>query len=164
VEQKGTPKKRHAARWEKAFLAVFSRTGNVLKACKYAKVGRTNVYRARQNFPDFAAAWETAHEQAMDYLEQEAWRRATRGVKRRRSVYSKGEKIAEEVVTEFSDTLLIFLLKGGRPGKYKDRHVHEHGGPESGPVQVKFINVIEPTGISDEEARQRIGNGEGRPS
>lgn len=31
-----------------------------------------------------------------------------------------------EVETKYSDTLLIFLLKGARPDKYAERHKHDH--------------------------------------
>jgi hypothetical protein len=34
---------------------------------------------------------------------------------------------------EYSDTLLIFLLKGIRPEKYRERF--EHSGPEGGPIE-----------------------------
>ncbi|MBX6773030.1 MAG: hypothetical protein IRY83_14975 [Chloroflexi bacterium] len=64
----------------------------------------------------------------MDALEAEAWRRAVDGVER--PVYQNGQRVG--AVREYSDTLLIFLLKGGRPQKYRERY--ELSGPQSQPL------------------------------
>jgi hypothetical protein len=37
---------------------------------------------------------------------------------------------------EYSDTLLIFLLKARRPAKYRERTIAEHGGAGRGPIVV----------------------------
>jgi hypothetical protein len=58
-----------------------------------------------------------AYEQAGERLEQEARRRAVEGTKK--NVYYQGEPCG--VNTEYSDTLLIFLLKGAKPEKYAER-------------------------------------------
>ena len=55
---------------------------------------------------------------AADQLEHEAIRRAVDGVDR--PVFFKGRQIA--MLKEYSDTLLIFMLKGLRPEKYKERY------------------------------------------
>ena len=49
-------------------------------------------------------------------LEPEAIRRAVEGVEK--PVYQGGELVG--YVREYSDTLLIFLLKGGKPHKYRE--------------------------------------------
>ena len=51
-------------------------------------------------------------------LEREARRRAVEGVEEPVGFY-KGEPSA--YVRKYSDTLLIFLMKGARPDKYRDR-------------------------------------------
>jgi hypothetical protein len=104
-----TPEKRRPAVWEAGFLRALARRGVVSDACRAARVDRTTAYDARRNHPDFAAAWAAALEEAMDALELEAVRRATRRARP-------------------SDTLLIFLLKGGRPQKYRERIDHRHTG------------------------------------
>ncbi len=58
-------------------------------------------------------------------LEAEARRRAVEGV--RKPVYCRGEIVG--TVKEYSDTLLIFLMKGARPEKYRDNVRVERTGP-----------------------------------
>lgn len=92
----GTPKKT----WQELFLGKLRTSGNVSLACKAARVGRTTAYRQREDDQQFAAAWATALEDAADALEAVAWKRASTGQ---------------------SDTLLIFLLKGLKPEKFRER-------------------------------------------
>lgn len=82
---------------------------NVSKACKAAAIGRTLAYQWKREDPEFAQEWEDAYQNAVDGLEQSAWQRAQRR-------------------KDPSDTLLIFLLKGHRPERYKDRAQVEHMG------------------------------------
>jgi hypothetical protein len=65
----------------------------------------------------YAAEFADAHEHACDSLEVEARWRATDGVDE--PVFYKGEVCG--TVRRYSDTQLIFLLKGAMPEKYKDR-------------------------------------------
>ena len=74
--------------------------------------------------------------------EDEAVRRAHDGVDE--PVFYQGKACG--VVRKYSDTLLIFLLKGRRPEKYRDRPSHAVGVPDDGPVTFK---VIIP-GVTDE--------------
>jgi hypothetical protein len=62
--------------------------------------------------------------------EAEAWRRAVEGVER--PIVSGGKVVT--TVREYSDALLIFLLKGRRPAKYARFEVTGAGG---GPVMVQ---------------------------
>ncbi len=105
-----TPKK-------EKFIAALRACGNVSQAAKSAGIGRKTAYRWRDDDKDFADQWNDAVDEAGDVLEKEAWRRATKGV--RRPVYQGGKRAG--YVQEYSDTLLIFLLKGAKPDKYKDR-------------------------------------------
>jgi len=99
------------------FLKSLSRYGNVLRAAKAAKVGRSTVYEWREEDEDFAAAWDRALEDAADNLEAEAYRRAVTGTLK--GVYYQGERIDTE--RQYSDALLTLLLKANRPQKFKDR-------------------------------------------
>lgn len=103
--------------WEKAFLAQLRLTGVVTKACDMAKVTRQTVYDRRNNDPEFAKAWDEAREMAADRLEQEAIRRAVDGVNK--PVFFQGEIVGFE--KEYSDTLLVLLLKAHKPDKYRER-------------------------------------------
>lgn len=99
------------------FLRELARVGIVGAACKKAQVGRTTAYKTRDEDAEFAAAWAAALDDAADDMETEAWRRGKAGVLK--PVYQGGKKVGS--VREYSDTLLIFMLKGTRPEKYRDR-------------------------------------------
>lgn len=115
-----TPKKD----WKPAFLRELARTGNVSLSADKAKISRPAAYAARESDPGFAAAWKDAVETSVEYLEGEARRRAYEGTQR--PVYQGGKLVGK--VREYSDTLLIFLLKAHRPEKYRDRQQVEHTG------------------------------------
>lgn len=115
-----------------AFLAAFSECGNVSVACKASKVGRTTVYQWLKE-PAFIESFHEMEGRAVKVLEDEAVRRAVNGVSRPVLYQGKPVKINGKnlIEYEYSDTLLIFLLKGLRPGRYRDQvqHVGEGGGP-----------------------------------
>lgn len=104
------------------FLAALTAAGNVSEACQAAGIGRTAAYAWRAADAEFAAAWDGALEEAADRMEREAFRRAVEGVEK--PVFgSLGQGLGSgEVgrVREYSDTLLIFLLKAARPEKYRE--------------------------------------------
>jgi hypothetical protein len=116
--------------WGPAFLAAFEQTGMVTKACEVADVGRRTVYDRRQRDEDFAIAWHEVEERTTEILEREAFRRAAAGVQR--PVLHKGEQVTIDGEPlwerEFSDTLLIFLLKARRPEIYRENVKVDHGG------------------------------------
>ena len=99
--KKLTPKRRNkgSADWSAAFLASLREDANVREACKAADVSRPTAYARRSTDPGFAAAWQSALDDAVDALEKAAVTRAR----------------------ESSDTLLIFLLKCHRPAVYRDK-------------------------------------------
>jgi len=110
AELRSHPKKR-------AFLAAYSETGNIRLACQAAQIGRSSHYRWLDD-PDYAEEFEQAKKDAVDVLEAEARRRAVEGWEEPVGWY-KGE--AGGTVRRYSDTLLIFLLKGAAPQKYRER-------------------------------------------
>ncbi len=61
-----------------------------------------------------------------DLLEDEAVRRAKDGVEE--PVYQGGKLVGH--VQKYSDTLLIFLLKGAKPEKFRERSQHEFSGED----------------------------------
>lgn len=119
--QKSTPYK--PAVWEAA-LRVLARRGIVTSACEAADIDRGTAYDRRNNYPEFKVLWEEAEKKAADFLEETAWKRATDGTEK--PVWYKGEQVGTEL--EYSDTLLIFLLKGNKPEKFKERTETEHSG------------------------------------
>jgi hypothetical protein len=91
------------------------------------------VYRRRDEDPDFAVEWDRAKQIGAEALEDEANRRAYDGWDE--PLAEKG-RLTGHVVRKFSDTLLIFLLKGAKPDKYKDRVQSEVSGPQGKPIEV----------------------------
>lgn len=113
-----TPKKRRVAKWEKAFITSLCLYGVVSKACEAASISRSVVYENRESHEDFAQAWAEALEIAADVMELEVRRRAVDGVEE--PVYQGGKEVG--TIRRYSDTLLMFLLKGTRPEKFRERH------------------------------------------
>lgn len=105
--------------------------GNVSRACAAINISRQSFYELRKRDESFAAAWEEAVEYGLDELEQEARRRALHGTEK--PVFYRGAECG--VIREYSDTLMIFLLKGGRPEKYRERVEH------AGHVGVTVVRV-----------------------
>lgn len=165
--RKITPKKRLTThRWVGPFLAAFSLTGNVSESARIAKVERNRVYAYMRESTDFAEAFATAQEEADDILEREARRRAVEGVDE--PVIHQGElcgvwvdkdgktvsqdtpdaKLIPLTVKKYSDTLLIFLLKGQRPGKFRDNVKHEHSGPDGKPIEtIQLVTAVKPSDV-----------------
>jgi hypothetical protein len=79
---------------------------SVTAAAEGIGISRAALYKARDHDPEFGALWDEAVESGTDALEDEAVKRAKNS----------------------SDTLLIFLLKGRRPEKFKERFAAEHSG------------------------------------
>lgn len=129
-----SPRSEHRRTRKKAratFLEAVTLGLTVVQACQEAGVGRTTVYDWRDSDPEFAAAWDVAYDRGTDALEAEAQRRAFDGVVK--PVTVAGER---EEVREYSDTLLIFLMKGRKPQRFRDNHKVELTG-EVGPVKVE---------------------------
>ena len=102
---------------KKRWLEAFSISGNVWKACEDTGCSRTAVYYWQEHDDKFAMEYRIAAEKATERLEEEARRRASDGVEK--PVYQGGKLVG--TVYEYSDTLLMFLLKARKPEKYKDR-------------------------------------------
>ncbi len=124
-----------SAKKRQAFLTALAETANVLRSSEIARIARRTVYDWKSADSEFADAWERALDIGTDALEDEAVRRAHDGVDE--PVFYRGKACG--VVRKYSDTLLIFLLKGRRPERYRDRPSHSTGVPDDGPVTFKVI-------------------------
>jgi hypothetical protein len=109
------------------FLDSFLDTANVSRSCTVAGIHRQTHYDWMRDDPEYAVAFREAEEHAADLLEAEARRRAIEGVEEPAGWY-QGKPGG--TVTRYSDTLLIFLLKGARPEKYRERIEHTGAGGE----------------------------------
>ncbi len=112
--------------WPDKFLASYRKCGNITKAAKATRVDRSTVYARRESDPEFEKAMLAAQEEAVDLLEEEARRRAADGSVK--PVFYQGKQVA--TVREYSDTLLIVLLKANRPEKYRERADITSGGEQ----------------------------------
>ncbi len=140
-----TPKKAltRRKRWRKVFLRELARRGIVRDAARAAGVSTQHPYKERERHPEFAAAWERSLNRAADRLEREAWRRSTEGLVRKKFTKDGDPVIDPETgqqyfEREYSDTLLIFMLKGIRPQKYRDNHHLTGDGTATAPSMVIF--------------------------
>jgi hypothetical protein len=87
---------------KRAFLIAFAGVGVIKQAAEAAGISRQSHFDWMGKDAIYAAAFARAGDAATDSLEAEARRRAFEG----------------------SDTLLIFMLKGALPGKYRERYEH----------------------------------------
>jgi hypothetical protein len=117
--------------WHGTFLTLLAETGNITLAARGAGVDRGTAYDHKHLFPEFSEAWEMAIEEAVDILEAEAWRRA------------KSQ----------SDTLMIFLLKGLRPGKYREIVKQVITGPAVLPISLEALKRMAQEVMDDDERR-----------
>lgn len=116
-----------------AFLDSLRAGLSVSHAARLSGFARTTWYEHRAADPALAAAWDDACEEGADRLEDEAVRRAVEGVRTEKTVTSQGKalkddygRLVKDVTIDYSDTLLIFLLKGRRPEKYAERRKVDH--------------------------------------
>ena len=148
---------------KRAFLAAMASTASVVRAAEIVGMDRTNHYVWFKNDPDYAAAFETARMQGVDVLEAEAVRRAFEGVAK--PIFHGGKRAIDVVqnpdgsvkrdaagkpigipaaVREYSDTLLIFMLKGRNPAVFGDRQKQEHSAPGGGGITLVVRSVLQP--------------------
>lgn len=116
----------HRYSWTTTFLEVLRQTGNLTKSAAAAGCSRQNVRYLRVNNAEFEAAVRDALDEACDLLEAEARRRAVEGVERlkfdqRGNVINDPRTGQPYIDIDYSDTLLIFLLKAHRPELYRER-------------------------------------------
>lgn len=128
-----------------AFCAALAETGIVARACKAVSITRQTAYEWRREDPAFKKAWEEALEIGISALEDEAHRRAFRGVPERH--YKNGELI--DTTRKYSDTLAIFLLKAHKPDRYRERHDITHSGGMTVNVLTGVPKPAPDTDVSD---------------
>jgi hypothetical protein len=157
---------------KKAFLAAFRQTGNVKAAAEAAEIDRSLAYVWKRGDPEYAVMFSDAQADAADLLELEARRRAVHGVEKPVIHQGKvvetwvdeegnivntetpGAKLIPLTITQYSDTLLIFLLKGANPDKYRERtesHVRH-----SGQLAVEHHGELARRLREDPEAREKV--------
>jgi hypothetical protein len=102
---------------KRVFLEALVELGTVSAAVDTLGLTKSLPYYWKSKDPEFAEQFEQAQREAAVYcLEKEAHRRGVQGIDD--PVFYQGQQVA--TVKKYSDTLLIFLLKGALPEKYKD--------------------------------------------
>lgn len=118
---------RQTGRQKKRFLDSFREHGNVTRACRETEVARSTVYFWQEHDEDFGRDYHVAEQEATEHLEEAAYERAVKGITQETPLYYRGKVVDTVVKTEYSDTLLIFLLKARAPEKYRDKvDVYHH--------------------------------------
>lgn len=130
-----------------AFLAAYAQCANITAAAEAADVPRQTHYDWLAD-PEYAAAFDQAHEAAADTLEKEARRRAEEGWDE--PVFHDGAVVGHK--RRYSDTLLIFLLKGIRPEKYRERASVNVDARVSVPEAQEAIRQL----LADPERRRQL--------
>jgi len=137
-------------RKKRAFLAAFAEAGTVLGASEASGVDRQSHYNWLRDDVLYVEVFAAAKELSIDKLEKTARKRAIDGVEE--PVYQGGKEVGKQI--KYSDTLLMFLLNGEKPQKYKQRH--EMSGPGGGPMQTVVHTGIDLATVSDTELEKEL--------
>lgn len=118
---------------KKRFLEKFRLHGNITWACRQIRMTRRRtVYEWQEHDDTFAAEFRQAEIEATERMEEAAYERAVTGTLK--PVYQQGAKVG--TVREYSDTLLIFMLKARNPAKYRDKFE----GAQDGQQPLKVVD------------------------
>ncbi|MBU1800633.1 MAG: terminase [Bacteroidetes bacterium] len=140
--------------YKKTFLEHYVKLCVKGKAATAAGVTRRTVDHWIESDKEFKEEFESAKKGVIEMLEAEAIRRAYDGIDK--PVFYKGKQVS--VIQEYSDLLLIFLLKANDPAKYRERY--EISGAGGGSLEVdidpksKLISALD-------SLSARIGAAEG---
>jgi len=118
-----------------AMIQAFAQTGHIGLAARMAGISRRTHERWMLKYEKYNAAFAKTKASAGDFLESEAFSRATQGVEE--PVYYQGSVCGH--ITRYSDGLLQFLLRGAMPEKYGSKT--EITGPQGGPIETKITVV-----------------------
>jgi hypothetical protein len=111
--------------WIPAFLRALEQSPNWSRAARLAGVSRSTPKKRLLSDPEFATAARAAEQCALDLIEAAAFKSAVYGDVE--PIYHMGIKVGE--VVRYSDRMREFLLKSGRPEKYRERLTVDKGRP-----------------------------------
>lgn len=128
---------------QRAFLKAFAVSGRVSPACRAAKIGRRTHYGWMDD-PEYAAAFEDARQEAADHWEEVAEQIAKGEFQR--PLMSRGVPQLDPagqplMVSDPPNPIMVmFILKGLRPEKYRENSKVDHNFPGGAlTVQVEFV-------------------------
>lgn len=99
------------------FLDLLRTNSNISVSARSVGISPSTVNAHRLRDPNFDKACQEALEEATDYMEAEAIRRAIKGVDK--TIYYQGVPIGTETI--YSDSLLLRLLEANRPEKWSSK-------------------------------------------
>jgi hypothetical protein len=108
---------RQSGQRKKVFLEHFRVQGNISRTCRAIGLNRSTVYEWQETDDQFVHDFRQAEIEATETMEAEAYRRAVEGTAK--PVFHQGAQCG--TVQEYSDTLLIFMLKARNPAKYREK-------------------------------------------
>ena len=130
AQSAGAGARAHGEALKVAFLESYANLGIIRSACEEAGIVRSTVDNWRKVDPDFAARMLQARQEATDRLEREALRRGVEGVEK--PVYQGGVEVG--AIREYSDPLLMLMLKANDPKRYRENIRAEVSGPDGGAI------------------------------
>jgi len=136
-----------------AFLAALEETGNLHEAAKAAGCHISSHYVWLKDDPGYTAAYNYAMEIAIGKLEAEARRRALTGWDE--PVFQGGKQVG--VIHRYSEILLIFLLKGALPEKYRERLEVSYDLSQLSDEELQQLDAISSKIVPISAARRRSG-------
>ena len=107
---------------QKRFLEAFSEWPTVRSAATKARISRTTHHNWLERDPKYARTFAELEEDLIQVAEAECYRRAVKGIER--PVFQGGTQVG--TVTDYSDSVLMFLLKARRPEVYRERRDVRH--------------------------------------
>lgn len=126
---------------------------SVRHACERSGCSAPTLANYRENDPEFDDACQEAIEMGTDALEDTALMRARFGVDK--PVFYQGEQCG--TIREYSDTLLIFLLKARRPEKFSERIRNTLENPDGSAVAFTFnTGGAAPDKIMEARSREAV--------
>ena len=109
---------------KKRFLTVFAQTGVIQHAVRQLGISRSAVQKWRREDPQFAEDFEHAIDDSNERMEREVIRRAVKGTLK--PIFHHGVRCGH--IREYSDGLLMFMLRARKPHVYRDNATVEHAG------------------------------------
>lgn len=155
---------------KRAFLAAYAEMGVVTRSAQLAEINRCThnawLNEEGESGDEYRAAFEDAKRAANDALESEARRRAISGVDK--PFYYKGELV--ETTKQYSDVLLIFLMKAADPARFRDNYQQQdtpdenvHPGIDHTQLLRDFRQELQHNGGFIDYLRERACRANGNP-
>lgn len=140
------PSADEVARAQQLFLDSFRLNANITHSCRAAGIVRATFYRWQEHDETFSLRYKDAEHESNELVEGEIFRRAVRGVQR--PLHFQGRLVTDDqgqpvTVTDYSDTLLMFMAKKRMP-QYRDRQqvAMEVTGKDGGPIATQHEQTL----------------------